>query len=142
VQQLKTKFCDGLAMDLAYTLSENLVVMSTNIVASMLLIDRQGGVTEEELVNRSTWLFKEIQERKGYMAMNTNPSQTSVRNSLNFLKNFVDFKKDVFQPMVKANKDYKNILMLAYYRNNLIHLFINEGYIACALNAFGEYDSQ
>jgi glycerol-3-phosphate O-acyltransferase len=74
VQKLKTKFCDGLAMDLAYTLSENLVVMSTNIVASMLLIDRQGGVTEEELVDRSTWLFKEIQERKGYIAMNTNPS--------------------------------------------------------------------
>lgn len=47
-------------------------------------------------------------------------------------------KKDVFSPQVKANKDYKNILMLAYYRNNLIHLFLNEAYIATSLLAFGE----
>lgn len=28
--------------------------------------------------------------------------------------------------------------MLSYYRNNLVHLFINEAYIACSLVAFGE----
>lgn len=27
--------------------------------------------------------------------------------------------------------------MLAYYRNSLTHVFINETYIACALRAFG-----
>lgn len=47
-------------------------------------------------------------------------------------------KKDVFSPYVKANMDYKNILMLAYYRNNLVHLFLNEAYIATTLQAFGD----
>jgi glycerol-3-phosphate O-acyltransferase len=28
--------------------------------------------------------------------------------------------------------------MLAYYRNNLVHLFLNEAYLACVLVAFGE----
>lgn len=29
-------------------------------------------------------------------------------------------------------------LMLAYYRNNLMNVFINEAKIACALAAFGK----
>lgn len=129
-------------MDIAYTLSDNLVIMSTNLVASMLLVDRHAGISEDQLVCKTTWLYNEITSRNGTLAMNTVPSITTVRNSLNFLKNFVDLKKDVFKPMVKANKDYKNILMLAYYRNNLIHLFINECYIACVLSSFGEIDTQ
>lgn len=28
--------------------------------------------------------------------------------------------------------------MLAYYRNNLVHVFLNEAYICCAIEAFGE----
>lgn len=32
--------------------------------------------------------------------------------------------------------------MLAYYRNNLIHLFINEAYISCVLDSFGETISE
>jgi glycerol-3-phosphate O-acyltransferase len=28
--------------------------------------------------------------------------------------------------------------MLAYYRNNVIHLFLNEAYVATAFSAFGE----
>ena len=29
------------------------------------------------------------------------------------------------------------MMMLAYYRNNLIHLFLNEAYIACAFSSLG-----
>ena len=29
------------------------------------------------------------------------------------------------------------MLMLAYYKNSLVHIFLNEAYIACALQAFG-----
>lgn len=28
--------------------------------------------------------------------------------------------------------------MLAYYRNGLVHIFLNEAYICCALESFGE----
>jgi glycerol-3-phosphate O-acyltransferase len=41
-------------------------------------------------------------------------------------------------PLVYSKHDYKNILMLSYYRNNLAHVFINEAYIACTLVGFGE----
>ncbi len=72
------------------------------------------------------------------MSVNSKPSKASVRNALNFLKKFIDTKQDIFSPQVKASKDYKNYLMLAYYRNNLIHIFLNEAYIATSLLAFGE----
>lgn len=34
--------------------------------------------------------------------------------------------------------DYQNVLLMSYYRNNLIHIFINESFITCSLYAFGE----
>ena len=70
--------------------------------------------------------------------MNMQPSQATIRNSLKYLENFIDMKKDVFIPFVKVNSEYKNIQMLAYYRNNLVHLFLNESYIATAFQAFGD----
>lgn len=42
----------------------------------------------------------------------------------------------MFEPSVRAKKGDKSILMLAYYRNNLIHYFVNDALIACALLGF------
>jgi glycerol-3-phosphate O-acyltransferase len=77
--------------------------------------------------------------RGGSTSLNAKPSKQTIRNALGYLKNFIDTTKhDRLSPQVKANKDYKNYLMLAYYRNNLIHLFLNECYIAASFLAFGE----
>lgn len=111
--------------------------MSTQMVASILISRRQGGISEEELVRKCDWLFQEIRVRGGQMSLNTNPTKNTVKNALSHLKSFIETKKDVFSPQVKANRDYKNILMLAYYRNGLIHLFLNEAYIAASLLSFG-----
>lgn len=74
--------------------------------------------------------------------MNANPTKNTVRNALSHLKSFIETKKDVFSPQVKANRDYKNILMLAYYRNGLIHIFLNESYIAASLLSFGNQTAE
>ena len=37
-----------------------------------------------------------------------------------------------------AKEEYKNVLMLSYYRNGLGHLFWNEGIVVCALASFGQ----
>ena len=108
------------------------------MVASIIISKRQRGITEDELVNKVVWLYDEILVRGGNMSLNAKPTKVSVKNSLGYLKSFIETKKDVFSPQVKANKDYKNILMLAYYRNGLIHMFLNEAYIAVSLLAFGE----
>lgn len=94
---------------MVYSLSENLVIMSTQMVASVLLLKRQGGISEEELLQKVIWLYKEIQARRGEMTMNMAPSQASVKNALKHLSAFIDMKKDVFAPMVKVVPEYKNI---------------------------------
>lgn len=33
----------------------------------------------------------------------------------------------------------KNIILLSYYRNNLVHLFIKEAFISCSLFGFGDH---
>ena len=107
------------------------------MVASIIISKRQRGITEDELVQKVGWLYDEIQIRGGHMSLNNKPSKNTIRTSLGYLKSFIETKKDVFSPQVKANKDYKNILMLAYYRNGIIHMFVNEAYIAASLLAFG-----
>ena len=142
VERMKRKFEKEIAMELVYSLSENLVIMSTSMVASMILMKRQGGLKEEDLLEKVVWLYSEILARKGATSINITPSQATIRNALKYLASFIDTKKDVvFSSYIKANMDYKNILMLSYYRNNLIHLFLNESYIATSLNAFGDQTS-
>ncbi len=60
VGKLKREFSRELSLDLVYSLSDNMVVMSTQMVASMLLMKRHGGVKEEELLTKVSWLFGEI----------------------------------------------------------------------------------
>lgn len=54
------------------------------------------------------------------------------------LNETVGKKKEVFEPRVIPKVDYKNILLLGYYRNNLIHHFINEALISCSIFEFGQ----
>ncbi len=53
--------------------------------------------------------------------------------SLKYLERFVERKRNIFEPSVSAKKDYKNTIMLTYYRNNLIHVFIHDAEIACTI---------
>ena len=59
-----------------------------------------------------------------------------ITTSLKYLNDFLESKREIYEPLISANKGEKSILMLAYYRNNLTHVFINEAEIACALLGF------
>jgi glycerol-3-phosphate O-acyltransferase len=59
-----------------------------------------------------------------------------INKGLGYLKDFIDSKRDILEPLVSAKQGEKSILMLAYYRNNLTHVFINEAEIACTLLVF------
>jgi glycerol-3-phosphate O-acyltransferase len=50
----------------------------------------------------------------------------------------IDQKKDMLHPIIHAKPEYKNVLMLAYYRNTLLHVFWLEALLACALSSFGQ----
>lgn len=84
-EQVKKQFTQHLSMELVYTLSDNLVIMSTNIVAAMLLLKRQGGITEEELLKKIGWLYDEILARGANTSLNSRPTKTTLKNSLSYL---------------------------------------------------------
>jgi glycerol-3-phosphate O-acyltransferase len=52
------------------------------------------------------------------------------------LKDFIESKRDIYEPATSNKYGEKSIIMLAYYRNNLTHLFINEAEIACSILGF------
>ncbi len=120
------------------TLSDNLVIMSTALLSSIILSNRKGGFNEEELHKKMVWLYEEILARGGMMSNNVPPTIATTRTALSLILGYLERKKDIFAPLLTAKTDYKNVLMLSYYRNNLAHLFINESYIACSIVAFGE----
>lgn len=111
--------------------------MITSLTASVLLMHRKG-ISFDSLVSKVDWLFKEIQSRNAELAFNSSPSSTMISTSLQYLGRFLDRKRNVFEPSVSAKKDYKNILMLAYYRNQLIHVFLHDAEIACSILGFGQ----
>lgn len=125
-----------LSTHLCHTLTDNLVVMSTPIVATIMLQHRKG-ISQDDVLNKAVWIYEEIKARGGELSFNAPPSSTSVQASLKYLEGFVDRKRNIFEPLVSAKKSYKNILMLAYYRNNMIHLFVNEAIIACSMLGLG-----
>jgi glycerol-3-phosphate O-acyltransferase len=88
-------------------------------------------------VNKAVWIYEEIKARGGELSLQTPPSSTSIQTCLKYLEGFVDRKRNIFEPLVSAKKSYKNILMLAYYRNNMIHLFVNEAIVACSILGLG-----
>jgi glycerol-3-phosphate O-acyltransferase len=138
-ESITKKFIQDLGEELTYQQVENLVTMSTPLIATILLMHRKG-ISHDLLIQRVGWLYEEIKARKGELNFSAAPSSAVIQTALNFLSAFVDKKRDIFEPSVSAKKGQKNIMMLAYYRNNLIHLFINEAELACTLLGFNSIE--
>lgn len=114
--------------------------MNTAILSSIILQDRHQGLTEEDLLKKTLWLYNEIQERNGLLSLTIKPNVQQIRKSIGLMSDLLENNKksNVFELQIRAKKDYKNILMLSYYRNNLVHVFLNETFIAASLISFGK----
>jgi len=127
-----------LGYELVYNFQEKAVIMPTAIVASLLLMNRRG-VAEDELANKLQWVQGEIVRQNYRLGKNeSSGSVANVRSAIKHLQETVLLKKDAFETTVVIKPDYKSILLLSYYRNTLIHVFIPNAYVACALFGFGE----
>lgn len=115
-----------------------MTITPTALVAAMLLMQRRG-VQEDELILKVEWLRDEI-KRKGYKigGMSSGSANAAISASILHLNETVTHKKDLFEPSVSLDNDYKNILLLSYYKNTLMHIFTKEACCACALYSFGD----
>ena len=126
-----------LGYDIVYRLTNNLIIMPTSICASILLMYRKG-ISQDELIKQVGFLINALRERNAPMTAYSNSPKTCVAKGTFHLNETVGKKKEVFEPRVIPKIDYKNILLLGYYRNNLIHHFINEALISCSIFEFGQ----
>jgi glycerol-3-phosphate O-acyltransferase len=126
----------NLGWHIVRVLSDNVIVMPTSIVASMLLMHRKG-ITNDDLDIQVDFLIKLLRKRNVKLTAHSNKSSICIQKAIEQLGESVGKKKDYFEPKVVPKVDYKNILLLAYYRNNLIHVFINEAIIAISLFGYG-----
>jgi glycerol-3-phosphate O-acyltransferase len=83
-----------------------------------------------------TFVYDEITARKGLISATLSPTPKMIASCLNYLKDYLDSKREIYEPLISAKTGEKSILMLAYYRNNLTHVLINEAEIACSLLGF------
>ena len=145
LKQFNTKYqgnpkdiTEMLGYEIVYKLQENIVVMATSIVSAILLMHRRV-IPEDEIIKKVQWIRDEIEARKVKVGgIDSGASQITVRNALSHLSHVIIHRKDLFQPSVCINADYKSILLLSYYRNSLVHVFAAEAIVVCTLYSFGE----
>ena len=128
----------ALGVEIVNRLQEKVVIMATSIVSAVLLMHRRV-IAEEEIIKKVEWIRNEIQAR-GFKVggIDSGSAQVAVRNALAHLSQIISYRKDLFQPSVCANSDFKSILLLSYYRNALVPVFAKEAVIVSTLYSFGE----
>ena len=124
--------------DITKELNDKSVIMPTSLVAAVILMNRKG-IIEEVLLSRCEILAQELLKRDkkiGSVTANS-PQVIPVRNTLTLLGNLIKKKKDMFRLSITPREEYRNILLLAYYKNSLLNHLLDEAKIACAIIAFG-----
>ena len=68
------------------------------------------------------------------------PDETTLKIGLKHLNDYLMKKRDIYMPKITQKDDFvdnSSFIMLAYYRNPLIHVFFNESLVVCSLLSFG-----
>jgi glycerol-3-phosphate O-acyltransferase/nucleoside-diphosphate-sugar epimerase len=134
-----------LSYEIVAVLDKNIVITSTAIVATVLLAGRRG-ISKDELISKCDWLREEIYNRGAEVAFE-GPAEAMVDYALKLMSNLIQKRRNMYEPTQTVaestqtsspvpNTSYrKNILVLSYYRNQLLHLFQWEGAIAIVIAA-------
>ena len=64
------------------------------------------------------------------------PSVNTMNIGLTHLHDYLSRRRDIYEPKIQPKVDYKNILMLGYYRNPLNYVYFNEGVILVSMFYF------
>lgn len=115
--------------------------MTTSIVATILLMYRKG-ISKDLLVQRANFIYEEIIARNGLVQINIKPNEKYINKSLAYLSEFVESKNGIVLPNYQNGKAANSIMMLSYYRNHLVHIFINDAEIATSLYSVKKADNE
>jgi len=108
---------NSLGNDLIYSLQRNIRMMPTNLVASVVLLQRKG-INENDLEEKVRWLGQTLAQRNICLSTYGLPSVNTLKIGVQHLGDYLQKKRDIYMPLV-TDKDNSNYMMLGYYRNPL-----------------------
>ncbi|KAI9350608.1 acyltransferase-domain-containing protein [Zopfochytrium polystomum] len=108
------------------------VVMPTALVGTVLLTLRGRGVGRDELIRKVDWLKRTVILKGGTVAdFGGNSTGWVVDRAIQVLKDSIGQRNDLLEPVYYPLKRFE----LCFYRNQVIHLFINEAILSTAMYA-------
>ena len=115
---------------------DNIRVMPTTMVASIMLLYRRG-IAKKELEQKVDWLGMILNDRGANFANDLGlPGKHTLQIGLEQLDSYVTNKAGIYEPkLIKG--DYQNYIMLMYYRNPLNQVFFNEAIVLVSMHSFG-----
>eukprot|EP00028_Trichosphaerium_sp_Am-I-7-wt_P000585 CAMPEP_0168516180 /NCGR_PEP_ID=MMETSP0405-20121227/5251_1 /TAXON_ID=498012 /ORGANISM="Trichosphaerium sp, Strain Am-I-7 wt" /LENGTH=806 /DNA_ID=CAMNT_0008535847 /DNA_START=658 /DNA_END=3075 /DNA_ORIENTATION=- len=122
----------ALSHQIVYDINAHTVWPGSTLVSAILLTYRLG-ISKQSLIEKVGWLQNEILTKGEGLddwIVGEKPEKL-VSQCLMHLGNCVDVRKE----MVVANDT--GIIPLAFYRNKLVHLFAQDGFVACAMARHG-----
>ncbi|GAA6042860.1 hypothetical protein JCM8097_007194 [Rhodosporidiobolus ruineniae] len=106
------------------------IIMPTGLVGTVMLTIRGRGVGKSELVARVLWLKAAIQDRGGQVAdFGEMAPEEVVDRALGVLKSLIGVQKDLIEPTYFPLNRFE----LSFYRNQVIHLFVEEALLCAVL---------
>lgn len=107
------------------------VVMPVSLIGTVLLTLRGRGIGKSELVRRIEWLSEQIRRKGGRVAdFGSVGTETIVERGLEVLGDLVGRNDEQLAEECFYAKDR---FQLSFYRNMVIHLFISETIVCCAM---------
>eukprot|EP01062_Namystynia_karyoxenos_P081633 TRINITY_DN9008_c0_g1_i1.p2 TRINITY_DN9008_c0_g1~~TRINITY_DN9008_c0_g1_i1.p2 ORF type:complete len:761 (+),score=336.21 TRINITY_DN9008_c0_g1_i1:96-2378(+) len=127
-----------LLTQLAYQVLDSINAVSsctpTALVGTVLLTTRGRGVGRTELIWRVNWLRREIMRNGGRVPyFLTESTGEVVDTALGVLGDLVStVEEGLLEPVYRVAKHFE----LSYYRNMVVHVFIEQAIIACAVHRY------
>ncbi len=123
----------SLAYRILYDINKVSLITSTSLLATVLLTHHRRGISRSDLLTRMDWLAHEVRARGGQLA-HFEDIEATLDHSIEALGKLIKQPKGLLEPVYRPRES--RWIELGYYRNQIIHLFINDGFIACAMRAF------
>jgi glycerol-3-phosphate O-acyltransferase len=135
-EERKRQLVQSLAHRVLYEINSVATVTPSALVAASLLTHRRRGMTRAELVSRARWLTDWVKRRSARLSATLGDferalAEAAARFSQDGLVTIQDTGGElVYAPVMRRR------LALDYYRNNLLHHFVNAALVVTALESF------
>lgn len=113
-------------------INEVSVIMATALVGTIILTLRGRAIGRGAMIRRVKWLRKEILSKNGRTTAESHDTVylgELVDQSISIMRDFITVTPGLVEPVYTPTKRFE----LAYYRNQVLHLFLHESILAAAM---------